>query len=386
MIITVNGRVDQTHTVTISSAPAFVTSISPSSVSPVLKEILTLAVTYPGTLDASVLSVKAVQRKNSSIYSYINVIEVGNESGNQYIKVKFGGQESGVYDIYVSSRTFGRFDSDGITLTLVGKVTDFHPKRGSIHGGTLVTITGYHFSEDPQDNPVRIGWEDCMVESTSETEIKCRTMATSREEDHKQDFRVYLKTYEEAACDVDPCTFQWVKEGLPKVLSYSTAFDPTLEDYVLTITGTDFGATTTNTEIFIDEVKQTILSASDTDIKVELTGLLGNLTRNVDLYLPLGIPDGMEDMLYTSGIQLSPIFTRFYPNSGSPQGTLITAQVRGVGVNTSPVTLVNSAGTDICASVTIPTYGVVQCLTKAMTVADTLSVKVGTSSFGCSGS
>lgn len=110
---------------------------------------------------------KAVQRHNTSIYSFINVIEVGNDVGDQYIKVKFGGQESGIYDIFVTSRTFGKFDSDGIVLTLVGKVTDFNPKRGSVNGGTLITIDGYHFSEEATDNPVRIGWVDCMVESTS---------------------------------------------------------------------------------------------------------------------------------------------------------------------------------------------------------------------------
>lgn len=80
-----------------------------------------------------------------------------------------------MYDLHVISREFGRIDTTRITLELIGVITDFSPKQGSVHGGTLVTVTGYHFSNDPMDNPVRIGWVDCLVESSTETEIKCRT-------------------------------------------------------------------------------------------------------------------------------------------------------------------------------------------------------------------
>jgi len=98
-----------------------------------------------------------------------------------------------------------------------------------------VTINGYHFSDDYQDNPVRVGWVDCMVESSSTTEIKCRTMPAYKEEDRSDDFIVFLKTYEEAKCTAEPCTFRWVKSGLPAVTSYATEFDQTLQDYILTV-------------------------------------------------------------------------------------------------------------------------------------------------------
>jgi hypothetical protein len=65
---------------------------------------------------------------------------------------------------------------------LIGIVTDFFPKTGSIHGGSLVTISGYHFSTDFQNNPVRIGYTDCLVEESKETEIKCRTVARHENE------------------------------------------------------------------------------------------------------------------------------------------------------------------------------------------------------------
>jgi hypothetical protein len=78
----------------------------------------------------------------------MNILEVGTEGDNQYIKAMFGGSESGIYDLKVRSRSYGKLDTTGITLTLVGKILDFNPKEGSIHGGTLVTIDGYHFSKD----------------------------------------------------------------------------------------------------------------------------------------------------------------------------------------------------------------------------------------------
>jgi len=58
---------------------------------------------------------------------------------------------------------------------LIGKITDFNPKSGSVHGGTLITIDGINFSDDYQDNPVKIGFTDCLVEFSSPTQIKCRT-------------------------------------------------------------------------------------------------------------------------------------------------------------------------------------------------------------------
>ncbi len=58
------------------------------------------------------------------------------------------------------------------------------------------------------------------------------------------------------------CTYTWTDTAA--VSSYSVAFDPTENQYVLTISGTGFGATTTNTEVLIDNIKQEIITASDT--------------------------------------------------------------------------------------------------------------------------
>jgi hypothetical protein len=146
-----------------------VVSITPSSVSPVLKTLLTIKITgYPNTLEKNDLEVFIVS-KTRNITTPINIVEVGVDGSDQYLKVKFGGSESSVYDLRVRSRSYGNFDTTGVTLTTIGFVTDFNPKSGSVHGGTLITVDGYHFSTDYQDNPIRIGYTDCLVEKSTPT-------------------------------------------------------------------------------------------------------------------------------------------------------------------------------------------------------------------------
>ena len=77
------------------------------------------------------------------------------------------------------------------------------------------------------------------------------------------DFMVFLKTYEQAKCELSPntttpadntttpvsplCTFTWVADDIATVTNNTVAFDSTLNDYVLTLTGTNFGANDANT-------------------------------------------------------------------------------------------------------------------------------------------
>ena len=124
-------------------------SVTPASVSPVLKRVLTILVRdYPATLDKNDIDVILQSQKDPSLLRPINIVEIGVNGTDQYMKVKFGGSDSGLYNIIVKSRSYGNFDTTGITLQTVGNVTDFYPKSGSVHGGTLITVDGYHFSDD----------------------------------------------------------------------------------------------------------------------------------------------------------------------------------------------------------------------------------------------
>jgi hypothetical protein len=65
--------------------------------------------------------------------------------------------------------------SDDLQLSVSSKITAVSPLSGSIYGGALVTITGENFSNEPLDNPVKIGNNYCYVITSSPTQITCRT-------------------------------------------------------------------------------------------------------------------------------------------------------------------------------------------------------------------
>jgi hypothetical protein len=62
---------------------------------------------------------------------------------------------------------------------------------------------------------------------------------------------VFLKTYEQAVCGVDGgCSYTWIDNA--QLTNYSVDFDSTENQYVLTLIGSGFAATTDNTEVLID--------------------------------------------------------------------------------------------------------------------------------------
>ncbi len=138
--------------------------------------------------------------------------------------------------------------------------------------------------------------------------------------------------------------------------------------------------------MLIDNIKQEVISASDTEVKVRIVDMMTSTSLNTDIHLPSGHPAGTDDLNYASGISLTPRIHSVAPNVGSIGGSLIIAEVRGIGNMTTGVTLV-SGTVDICASVTIKKYGELQCLTKEklVVVDGALSLKVGTTIFACSG-
>ena len=133
-----------------------------------------------------------------------------------------------------------------------------------------------------------------------------------------------------------------------------------------------------NTEVDIDTRSCPLISASDTQVQVQVTNALNSTVLNVDFYLPIGLPNGLENLTINTGFTMTPVLLSLYPNVGSPAGSIITAIVKGVGILTTNITLVNSAGSNICTSVSISQYGVLSCITFAKAIThDLISVKQG---------
>ena len=177
LTVNVNSVTDSSKSVGVTQGTYTVNQITPARASPVLKTTLTLKVNgFTGTLVKSDFTCRFVSTTNSSYIRPLNIIAVGNDVGNKYLQVKFGGALSGTFKLLVNSYLNGKFDASTLTFEAIGIVTDYQPRKGSLYGGTIITITGYDFSTDITDNPVKIGNTECTVISSSINQIKCKTL------------------------------------------------------------------------------------------------------------------------------------------------------------------------------------------------------------------
>lgn len=154
----------------VGNLPAAVSSLVPSMASPVLKQLLTLnVINNINTLSYSDLSVMLVSVSNPHYTRPLNVVNISNTNGNQFVQVMYGGAPSGNYSVVMMSAVHGLFDTSAIIFQAIGVITSFSPNQGSINGGTLITINGYNFSSVITDNPVSIGWTPCLVQTSNST-------------------------------------------------------------------------------------------------------------------------------------------------------------------------------------------------------------------------
>lgn len=248
----------------------------------------------------------------------------------------------------------------------------------------MVTIYGINFSNDKYDNPVKVGPYWCLVQTTNTQKITCRVTETFQEEISEVQVLTFLGTSEEAENLVSNI-FNFA-EPAATITGMSNQFDAATNSQVITLEGTGFGTDTEGIEVYIDQVKQTVLTAADTTATVAISGMLDESSADVQIYFADGLPAGYSD--FTS-ITATPTLVSISPSSGSSGGTLITVTGTGFGVNSAGINLTHAAsGTDICLEVNIIEYGTFTCLTTAMeiTSGDVLNLKTATGSYSCGNS
>ncbi|XP_076961678.1 fibrocystin-L [Callospermophilus lateralis] len=82
----------------------------------------------------------------------------------------------GKHDIHVEVRNWGfasTRDKLNASIWYILKVTNMFPQKGSLYGGTEITVLGFGFSTIPMENTVLLGSFPCNVTSSSENVIKC---------------------------------------------------------------------------------------------------------------------------------------------------------------------------------------------------------------------
>lgn len=157
----------------------------------------------------------ALARPNGDMIRELNVVSY--DASARTVTVKYGGAYSGEYSIFFRSAIAGPFRTEGITFTARFEYTDFNPKTGSKFGGSLITIDGGHFSQDPMKNPIKIGYEYqsgvvhyCHVLESSDSQIKCRMSLDFSRPAGEKELIVFAGTYEEATCSASTCMFEFV--------------------------------------------------------------------------------------------------------------------------------------------------------------------------------
>ena len=155
MVVEINGQIlGNSLSVTMKSDVKTSTTITPSSVSPVLKTRVSIQLEsdFPFTLDRGDFSINATITTNSSYVRYLNVVEV-DDSAKSMVAL-FGGAESGTFQISIRHKEYGLVGTDGLVLDVSSSVTSYSPSSGSIYGGTVLTVTGTNFGTEKTDNPI----------------------------------------------------------------------------------------------------------------------------------------------------------------------------------------------------------------------------------------
>ena len=96
-------------------------------------------------------------------------------------------------------------------------------------GGTLITITGNHYGLKATDNPVKVGDNYCLVESTSDAEIKCRISEGGSTVVSEAEVIVFAMASEEMVCNInngDGCVFSY-EASTSTVSGITASFDDT---------------------------------------------------------------------------------------------------------------------------------------------------------------
>ena len=303
------------------------------------------------------------------------------DDSNKSLQIKFPGADSGMYFIFLVGNGVGRIDKTPLELTVTGAVNSISHSSGSYLGGTLITIGGINFSDDPLDNPVRVGDNWCLVQTSTPTEITCRVMETFAEETSTALVLTFLRTSEEAVNNVDN-TYEFATP-VATVTSLTSAFDEASNTEVLTLEGSGFGEDTDAVELYIDGALQTVVSCADTVATFTLGGMLDETSSNVQVYFPDGLPTGYTEV---ASLTVAPTLVSVSPATGSSGGTLLTITGTGFGTATEGVNLLQGAGgTEICDEVNITGYGTFTCLTKAMEIqsTDEIFLKTATGEYAC---
>lgn len=197
----------------------------------------------------------ASSKGEEAVVKPMNVLAA--DTAAKTIDVMFGGAPSGRYAVAIRHGTLGLIETSGLELTVGSTVTAISPNVGSIYGGTLITITGTNFGTKKTDNPVQLSFHggvgsiDCLVVSTTSTQITCRVRdGLIRKAGEKATLVTFLKAAEEATCSPSICGYTFTS-AVPTVTAMSSRFDIASGTQEVVVEGTGFRGDMASTELWV---------------------------------------------------------------------------------------------------------------------------------------
>ncbi|KAM6974364.1 PKHD1 like 1, tandem duplicate 1, partial [Tautogolabrus adspersus] len=176
---------------------------------------------------------------------------------------RLGSSGAGTYRVSVSFPSLGNTSSPGgqmFYFTYLASVSSFSPLSGSLAGGTLLTVTGYGFS---QDSTVTVGGKGCTVIDASDTELKCKTPAGSA---GSETVVVMVGNMSLTASS----SFTYDNDLTPQISSMSPNTAYVTGEQVLTVTGSNLGGPDNDSVVLVGTKKCMIVQWTTTDIQCTL--------------------------------------------------------------------------------------------------------------------
>ncbi|XP_061122944.1 PKHD1 like 1, tandem duplicate 1 [Syngnathus typhle] len=172
---------------------------------------------------------------------------------------RLGSAGAGTVPVWINFPSLGhpRFVGGSVlnfTYQLI--VSSFSPTSGSTAGGTLLTVTGFGFS---QDTNVTVGGAMCQVVHASPTELKCRTAAGSV---GPQTVAVSVGNMSKKAND----TFNFDLTLTPEITDLSPTETTVFGRRVLTVLGSNLGEPANNSKVYVGEMECQIEQWTSTNI------------------------------------------------------------------------------------------------------------------------
>ena len=154
------------------------------------------------------------------------------------------------------------------SFVLMPNIASLTPTKGSIKGGTKITITGSGFSGKAGANVVLMNNVHCVVSSMKYTEIICTTPGTGRA--GKSTLQIYVKGHK-ATC-TGSCTYTYDANTTPTVKSLTPA-SITAPANTLTIAGSRFGTDKNVVSVTVGGLPCKIKTVKDSAVTCDIDGI-----------------------------------------------------------------------------------------------------------------